>query len=218
MHVLHLHGHDADAGLVRIQNLLHQVAGLGLDFLLAGGQGVVDLAVADDLAHGRLTRVDNGLDRIGHVEQIVLGVLDHPLHNELHGHDVLVAGQHQRLFGHLAAHALLEVLPEAAPRGPEAELHAPDLRHLGGDGTFHRVRNVVIRPRRGDAAERAEALHHAHLVGFNDVEPAGDPEEEDEGNDEFPARQVEPLEAVDLLLKIIEARRPAAGAPLLLLL
>ena len=99
---MQLHLGDLDAGAVAVEDLLHQLLHLGLGLGAGFGQDRLDVALADDLAHGalghRLHRAFGILD----VEQKVGRVGDPPEHDEVDIDDVLVAGDHQAFLGHVA--------------------------------------------------------------------------------------------------------------------
>ena len=72
---------------------------------LLGREHGLDLAPADDLAHGALgDRLDRAL-RVLEVEDEILGAgrVDAPLHVEIDVDDVLVAGEHQAFLEDVAA-------------------------------------------------------------------------------------------------------------------
>ena len=100
---LQLHLQDEHAGLVGVEYLLHQRLDLGFDHLTAGGEDLLDLALADDLAHGAFRHRLHGLARIGDIEGVVFRLrrVDLPEDDEFYVGDVLVAGQHQALFRHV---------------------------------------------------------------------------------------------------------------------
>ncbi len=165
----HLHLGDHDAGAVGIEDALQQVLGFRFDLAAALGERLRDLGLADDLAHrafggglhGRLGRPD--------MEQVGLCVLDDPKDGEVDVDDVLVAGQHQRLFRQLAR-AGGATLARAI-----ADLGAVDAGDARRQHALDRGRQMVIEPRLGRAVIGAEAQHDADLVRLHPVEAARHP-------------------------------------------
>jgi hypothetical protein len=90
-----------DAGLVAVEDVLHDLRGLRRDLLAPFVQGEVHLALADHLAHGGFGGLQHGLVGIAVVEEVFLRILEEPLHGELDVDDVLVVGQHQGFLEHL---------------------------------------------------------------------------------------------------------------------
>ena len=72
-----------------------------LDLAAALGKGLGNRGLAEDLAHRAFGRRFYGRLGAADVEQIRLRVLDEPEDGKVDVDDVLVAGQHQRLFGDL---------------------------------------------------------------------------------------------------------------------
>ena len=179
MHVLELDGQHLDARAVAVEDLLEQLGRVVLDLELAVGDGGVDEVVAYDLAHGRLGGVVHELSRAGHVEEVLHGVLDLVLHRELHVDHVLVARQHGGLLWHGAHAPLLEGgrLAHVAV----AYLAAHDLGDLGLVDAFDGHGQGVVGAGAGAAAVLAEGEHHAFLVGVDDVDAGGKPEQADDG-------------------------------------
>ena len=99
---LELNLHDANARAIMVQDalnkLLHGLFGLGA----RGGEDRLDVALTDDLAHGAFGDRLHGSFRILDVEEEVRRVADLPEHDEINVDDILVAGEHQALFGHIA--------------------------------------------------------------------------------------------------------------------
>ena len=89
-----------NSGFVFVEDFLHELLHGRLDDLAFGGQDPLDLAAADDLAHGAFGHRLHGLALIGDVEGIILGAhrIDLPDHDEFDVGDILVAGQHQAFF------------------------------------------------------------------------------------------------------------------------
>ena len=93
-----------DAGAVVVERLLHQLLHRRLDVLPRAGQDRLDIRVPDHLAHGAFGHRLHGAFGILDVEQIIADAvrLDLPQHREIDIDDVLVAGQHQAFFRHVA--------------------------------------------------------------------------------------------------------------------
>ena len=92
---------DADAGLVAVEDVLHQFGGPHGDLGTTFVEDKIHAALADDFAHGRLRCLLHGVVRAAVVEQVVFRILDCVLNRELQIDDVLVIGQHQHLAQHL---------------------------------------------------------------------------------------------------------------------
>ncbi len=60
-----------DAGAVTVEDLLQKLGGLALDFQLAVGNGGIDFAIADNLAHGGFRRVANQGRRRADIKKIL---------------------------------------------------------------------------------------------------------------------------------------------------
>lgn len=121
MHVLHLHGQHLDTGLVAVQDLLEQHRGVALDLQLAVGDGRVDEAVADDLAHGGLGGVTHQVGGVADVEQVLDRVADFVLHAELDVDDVLVTGEHGGFLGTLRSSPWRKVVACPVERKPTSQ-------------------------------------------------------------------------------------------------
>ena len=115
--LLQLHLVDADAGAVAVEHVLHQLLHGLLGLLARLGQDRLDVGLADDLAHGALGHFLHGDLGVLDVEEVLLRVLDAPVDDEIDVDDVLVAGQHQALFGHVA-HAAAKPRPVPPVRMP----------------------------------------------------------------------------------------------------
>ena len=100
-----------------------------------------------------------------------MGVLDDPKDGEVDVDDVLVAGQHQRLFGHLAADlAAARALGVAiADLGPVVAGHARPQHRLD------RGRQVIVETWLGRPIIGAKPQNDPDLIGQNAVEPARQP-------------------------------------------
>ena len=224
MHVLHLHGQHLDTGLVAVQDLLEQHRGVALDLQLAVGDGRIDEAVADDLAHGGLGGVTHQVGGVADVEQVLDRVADLVLHAELDVDDVLVAGEHGGFLGHAAQLALTE--GGGLPGGAEAHLAAQHLGHLGLvdglDGSGQRVMGAGA----FGAVVLAEAQHHALLVRVDDIDARQEPQAHQAQHqpDHHAARHLhagklfQGIPAVEAVTVAPVAGRRTPGAPGLLVL
>lgn len=114
---------------VAVENLLQKLGGLALDLQLAVGDGRVDLAVADDFAHGRLGRVAHQRSGRADVEEVLHGIADLVLHAELHIDDIFIAREHGGFLGDGPHLSLLE--GSGLAHGAEAHFAA---QHLGDRG------------------------------------------------------------------------------------
>ena len=128
VHILQLHGQHLYARAVAVKHGLQQLGGLALNFQLAICNGRVDLAVADDLAHGRLCGIAHQRCGRGNVKKVVHRVADLVLHTELHVDDVFIAREHGGFLWNSAQLPLLE--GGRLPNGAEAHLAAQNLRYL----------------------------------------------------------------------------------------
>ena len=105
--LLQLHLGDLDSGPVLIENLLHQFLHRGFDVLARSGQNRLDVGAPDHLAHSALGDRLHGALGLLDVEQVFADAfrLDPPQHREIDIDDVLVAGEHQAFFRHIANRA-----------------------------------------------------------------------------------------------------------------
>jgi hypothetical protein len=90
-----------DAGLVAIEDVLHQLLGIRGDLVAPLVEHEVHLALADHFAHRGLRRLHHGVIGMAVVEQVGLRILEEVLHGKLDVDDVLVVGQHQGFLQHL---------------------------------------------------------------------------------------------------------------------
>ena len=100
--VLHVDFLHVDAGLVTIQNDLHQLVHFILHIGTALLHHVIHGAFADDFANGRFGRLQYSIVGRAVFHQVIARAFHHPLHGELYIDDVFVVGQHQRFFQHFA--------------------------------------------------------------------------------------------------------------------
>ncbi len=174
MHVLQLHGKHLNARAVAVEDLLQQLGGLTLNLQLAVGDGRINLAVADDLAHGRFGGVAHQGRGRADIEKILYGIADLVLHTELHIDDVFIAREHGGFFGDGSHLSLLKGC--GLPHGAEAHLTAQHLSDLRLVHRFNRRGPGVMRAGVFGAVILPETQHHALLVGINDVDARKQPE------------------------------------------
>src|SRR5262245_11883827 len=100
-HVLELDGDDLEARAVEVEDALQHALSFDLDVLLAFGEHLVDRRTTDHLAHRGLRRrahrpvgITGVEQEVGHTGRVRPHLV---LDDELELHDVLVAGQHERL-------------------------------------------------------------------------------------------------------------------------
>jgi hypothetical protein len=193
--VLHVELADTDAGLVAIQDFLHQLGGAHGDIGASLVEHVVHLALADDLAHGGLGGLLDGLVRIPVGEQVVFRILEGVLHGELQVDDVLVVGEHQRLGQHLGLDAVLE-----------AHFHGTDLFHVDHFHGLHRIGQMPARAGHGGLGVFAEAQHDAALAGIDDIEAGGQPDQHGQADEQAGAAgDVELAAATDARRRLVAA-------------
>ncbi len=137
--------------------------------------------MADDLAHGAFGDVLDRHLRVLDVEQEFRRVADAPEHDEIDIDDILVAGEHQALFGHVADGARgLAVLGRAA----HADLDAVDAGHLRQLDRLDRIGPAEVEAGRQQAHELAEAQHDAELLRIDAHREAEKADEGDERHGE----------------------------------
>ena len=127
-----------------VEHFLHQLLHALLGLLARLGQDRLDVVLADDLAHGALGHLFHGGLGVLDIEQVLLRVLDAPEDDEIDVDDVLVAGQHQAFFGHVAT------LPAAAvpSAGAHADLDDVLARHLRQAHFLDRIGQAEVQARR----------------------------------------------------------------------
>ena len=101
--LLQLHLGDLDAGLVVVEDLLRLVQHVVLDLRAQFGQRRLDRGAPDHLAHRAFRHRLDDQGRVARVEQVADRVADLPEHREVDVDDVLIAGEHQALFQHVAS-------------------------------------------------------------------------------------------------------------------
>ncbi len=209
---------ELDPGIISVEDALQQGLRVGLDLAAALRQRLGDRRLADHLAHCAL---GSGFDRrlgVADVEQIGLGILDDPKGGEVDVDDVLVAGQHQRLFRHLAAD-----LAAARPLGVAiTDLGPVDAGHARPQDRLDRVRQVIVETWLGRPIIGAKPQNHPDLIGQNAIETARQPDDDNAEHDDGDAgpcskaaRQYAPkavLAAPQQLLEVGRLRASSARA------
>ena len=109
---------DEHAGVIVVEHFLHAALHVRFDRFAIAGQDAVDRLQADDLAHDAFGDRFHRFFGMADVEDEILGLgrIDLPAHAELDVDDVLVAGQHQALFGRLGAAAAVSTATSGSPR------------------------------------------------------------------------------------------------------
>jgi hypothetical protein len=193
--VLHVELADVDAGLVAIQDVLHQLGGAGGDIGAALVEHVVHLALADDLAHGGLGRLLDGLVRIPVGEEVVFRILQGVLHGELQVDDVFVVGQHERLGQHLGLDAVLE-----------AHFHGAYLLHVDHFHGLDRIGQMPARAGHGGFGVFTETQHDTALAGIDDIEAGGQPDQDGQADEQAGAAgDIELAAAADTRRRLVAA-------------
>jgi hypothetical protein len=197
LRVLDRHRAHLDAGAVAVVDRLHEVARLVGDVNLRLAQDLVHRALADHLAHRGLGDLHRRLVGPAHVEGEIARVLHYVLHRELQVDDVLVVGEHQRLFEHLGAHVVAVAHLQRAHLG-----EVDDLLRLD------RPRQAPAQAGAGFLREAAEGEHDAALALDHDVEAAREPHQHDERDEH--ARAAADLPRRRRLRRLVAAAAPAA--------
>ncbi len=160
---------DAHAQRVAIQHFLNQLLGVHRDLSSPFVQHEIDLVAAHHFADRGFGRLLDDILRVALarsvVEQEGARVLDVVLHRQLDIDDVLVRGQHQRLFRNPRLGGIAVADFHAAHFGQVNDLHL-----------FNRERRVPLQPRLCYPVEAAQTQHHALLAGVHHVETAGQPQ------------------------------------------
>ena len=181
LHVLQrdlLHEH---AGAVAVEVLLHQLLGLLGDLLAAFVQREVHLALADHFADRRLGDIRDDLVGTPVVEDVVLGALQVVLDGELDVDDVLVIGQHHRF--------LVDLVLRRVAIADLDRLHLRELDELDGfDGKGQVPAGSGLRR----LGVLAEARHDTAATFVDDVEAAGEPDDEDQRDEHAGAAERQP--------------------------
>ena len=197
---------------------MQQSLRVGLDLAAALRQRLGDRGLAYYFSHGAL---GSGFDRrlgVPNVEEISLGVLDDPKGGEVDVDDVLVAGQHQCLFGNLAG----DLAAARALGIPVADLGPVDAGHARRQDALDRARQVIVETWLSRPIIGAKPQNDPDLIGQYAVEAARQPDDEDAEHDDGDAaacskaaRQHAPkavLAAPQQLLEVGSLRAPPARA------
>jgi hypothetical protein len=104
---LQLHLLHDDAGAIIVERLLHQFLHGGLDGLPRAGENGLDVGAPDHFAHCALADGFHGAFGGLHIEQVIADVVrfDLPQDREVDADNVLVAGEHEGFFRHVAQRA-----------------------------------------------------------------------------------------------------------------
>src|SRR5207244_346065 len=178
---------DLDPRAIGVEDPLQQAVGIGFDFAAPLCQRLGDRRLADYLAHGTLGRGFHRRVRSPDIEEIGFGVLDHPEDSEVDIDDVLVTGQHQGFFRHLARHRAADrrtLGAAVADRGPV------DAGHAGRQHLLDRAREVVAEAGLGGPIIGPKAQHDTDLVRVYGVDAACHPAPD---NNERPDRNPTPV-------------------------
>ncbi len=137
--ILELDVDDLDAGVIFVLQLQKLLPNLVLNFRFSVRNRVIELLRADDGTNGGACRIAQKLLRIADIVQIIADVADFPLDDGVRGYDVLVPGNHHRLFFYRRRNVAVYAI---------ADMNA--LRQLGGhnDDLLDRIRPFEMEPRR----------------------------------------------------------------------
>ncbi len=202
--LLHLHLRDRDARAVAVERPLHQFLHGAFRHRPGAGKNRLDLRTADHLAHRAFRDRLHGAFRILDIEEIVGDTLrlDAPQHGEIDVDDVLVAGQHQAFFRHVAHGA-------AAPGRIVDQRHADRdggdaqrLRQLHG---LDRIWQMIVQPGLRIADIFTEAQHDAELLGLDPVKAGCEPDRHREQKDHHDAEAGEIAPWKKLLQAVLTA-------------
>ena len=203
-----------DARAVAVERLLHQF----LHACFGGGAGAgedrLDVGAADHLAHRAFGHRLHGAFGVLDVEEKIADAvgLDPPQHGEIDVDDVLVAGQHQAFFRHVAHGA-------AAPRRIVDQRHADrdggDAQRLRQQHGLDRIRQMIVQARLHGAHMLAEAQHDAELFRLDAEEAGQAPDRQRADQDQRDAHAAEMTAGQQLLQpvltaaqKVLKIRRP----------
>ena len=172
---LQLHLQHQNSCLIAIEDFLHEFLHVRLDFLAFGGQNPLDLATADDFAHGALGHRFYRFALVRDIEGIVLGVhrIDLPNHDEFDVGDIFVAGQHQTFFRQIKLDLSVQgarILPEG-----EADIGCIAIGDLQFFDAANRNRKVVVQTRSGLARVTAKNLIEPDFIRANRVKSGQKP-------------------------------------------
>src|SRR3984893_9914711 len=213
---------DLDPRVIGVEDPLQQGMRVGFDFAAPLRQRLGDRRLADHFAHGTLGRGFYRRVRSPDTEEIGLGVLDYPKDGEVDIDDVLVTGQHQGFFRHLARHRAADRRTFGAA---VADLGAVDAGHAGSQHFLNRARQVVVEAGLGGPIIGPKAQHDADLVRVYGIDaarhPAADNDQRDDGDPtpvaEAAGRQYPPEAILAATQQFFEIRRlrpaPARARP-----
>src|SRR5712671_590640 len=172
---------DFDTSAIGVEDPLQQMLSVRLDLAPPFGQRLSDRGLADHLAHCALGGGFDSRVRRPNVEEIGPSVLDDPENGEVDVDDILVTGEHQRFFGHLAGPrpAGYRTLGVAV-----ADLGPVDTGHARRQHLLDRARKMVIEAGLGRPVVGAKAQHDPDFVGQHAVDPARQPYDEDRDRDD----------------------------------
>ena len=142
---------------------MQQFLGLGDEFATSTAQKVVHGDAADDLAHCTLGCLLQGVVRIAHLEQVILGILHLVLHSQLHLDDVLILGQNLGLVADGAYPVDIDLFDRL-------------------DGAHD-----PMRPGSGDLFEGTQLQNHTALGRIDDVDTGQRPYNHRQADDESEA-------------------------------
>jgi hypothetical protein len=205
LHVLHVDVGHRDAGLQPVELRLDRLDELGGDRVALLVQHRVHVALADDLAHGRLGGHHDRVLRVLVLEQEGARVLQAVLHREADVDDVLVLRQHRRVAQAGGRHH--GVAPHflgTQRRHRHRFVRLEGIRHAPLEAGVHRV------------AVAAEGHHHRLLAGLHDEEAAAQPDQRHHGGDQAHADAGAlhvGLEVVAAVAGAVAARPAAAEQP-----
>src|SRR5262249_18351849 len=100
---------------------------------------------------------------------------------EINVHDILVAGEHQALFRHIARGRT--ATPNVIDHS-HADVDLVDAQRLWREDGLDGIRQMVIQPRLYFAYFLSEAEHHAEFVWLDPEEPGKPPERKNTKRDE----------------------------------
>ncbi len=199
---------DENAGLVAVEDLLHQGLHFRLDHLAAGGQDLLDLAAADDLAHGALGDRLHRLALIGDVEGIIfrMGRIDLPDHHEFDVGDILVARQHQALFRQIELDECAGIAEIRAQH--EADIGRVAIGHRELLDRADRKRQIVVEAGCRLARIAAEDHVQADFIRTDRVKSRQEPEEDADERERKKAAPADAAAGQPLPEPVLSAAQP----------
>ena len=156
---------NLDAGAIAVEDLLHELLDGSLDRLTSRGQNIAHLALADHLTHGAFSDIFHCLIGILDIEEIVIGPIDEPLHDEIYVDDILIRRQHQALLWNVQSTAGPAHAPVArVALRAIAHLDLIRCRDFEEPDFLNRIRETELKARFGPLVEGTEAHDDALLV------------------------------------------------------